>query len=95
MEEGDLKNEYESDVDDLVDIKRYDLHNIATRLAIFPYYDMVRWIISHTNISTCTTVNSFQVIVSSFRLDDVSNMYDMSPPTVSVDDNFIKEFIKK
>jgi hypothetical protein len=50
--------------------KDLKLHKIATRpwYAIFPYYDMVRWIISHIDISTCTIVNSSHQIVGSFSL---------------------------
>jgi hypothetical protein len=56
---------------------------------------MVRWIISHTDISTCTIVNSSRQIVGSFRPDDVANMYKLSHPQLGLDDNFIKEFIQK
>jgi hypothetical protein len=90
LQEGDFTEEYESDVDDLVDIKGYELHKIVTRPTIFPYYDMVRWIISHIDISTCTVVNSSHQVVGSFRPEDVNNMYKLSPPTVRLDDNFIK-----
>jgi hypothetical protein len=79
----------------LVDIKASELHKIFARPTIVAYYDMVRWIISHTNISTCIVVNSPRQVVGSFRPEDVNNMYKLSPPIVRLDDNFIKEFIKK
>jgi hypothetical protein len=53
FEQGDFSDKYELDVDDLVDIKASQLHKIVSRPTIVPYYDMVRWIISHTDISTC------------------------------------------
>jgi hypothetical protein len=62
---------------------------------ILPYYDMVRWIISHTNISTCSIVNSARKIVGSFRPKDISNMHKLRPPKVCLDDNFINGFIEK
>jgi hypothetical protein len=62
---------------------------------MLPYYDMVQWIISHTDVSTCTIVNSSRQIVGSFRPDDISNMYKLGAPTVYLDDNFIKKFIQK
>jgi hypothetical protein len=62
---------------------------------VLPYYDMVRWIISHIDVSTCTIVNSSRKIVGSFRPDDISNMYKLSPPTICLDDNFMKSFIEK
>jgi len=56
---------------------------------------MVQWIISHIDISTCTIVNSSHQVISSFILDDVSNMHKLSPPTISLDESFLREFIKK
>ena len=93
IEDGELTDEYESDVDDLVDIKKSILHKVSSRLSILPYYDMVRWIISNTNVFTCTISNSSCQIVGSFRPDDISNMYNLCPPTVSPDGNSIKNFI--
>jgi hypothetical protein len=52
IEEGNFTEEYESYANDLVDVKKYELHKIGAIPTIFPYYDMVRWIISYTNIST-------------------------------------------
>jgi hypothetical protein len=95
IEDGDFTDEYESDVDDLVDIKKSCLHKITSRPTVLPYYDMVWWIISHTDISTCTIVNSSRNIVGSFRPEDISNMYKLGPPKVCLDDNFIKSFIEK
>jgi hypothetical protein len=74
IEDGDFTHEYESNVDDLVDIKKYFLQKIATRPTVLHYYDMVRWIISHIDISTYTIVNSAWNIVGSFKPEDISNM---------------------
>jgi hypothetical protein len=41
FQQGDFSEEYESDVDDLVDIKASELHKIVSRPTILPYYDMV------------------------------------------------------
>jgi hypothetical protein len=41
IEEGDFTNEYKSDVDDLVDIKKLGLHKIVSKPVVLPYYDMV------------------------------------------------------
>jgi hypothetical protein len=55
---------------------------------------MVWWIISHTDISTCTIVNFVQKVVGSFRPEDISNMYKLGSAKVCLDDNFIKGFIE-
>jgi len=95
IEDGEFIDEYESDGDDLVDIKKYRIHKINSRPTVLPYCDMVRWIICHTDVSTCTIVNSSRNIVGSFRKEDISNMYKLIPPTVCLDDNFMKNFIEK
>jgi hypothetical protein len=99
IEEGDFTKDYESDADDLVDVKGSKLHKIATRPTIVPYYDMVWWIISHIDISTCTIFNSSHQVVSSFKPDDVSNMYKLIPPTVRLDEvsleNSLRKMLKK
>jgi hypothetical protein len=95
IQDDDFTKEYESNVDDLVDIKKSSLHKVASRPTILPYYDMVRWVISHTNFTTCRVVNSSCQIVGSFRRDDITHMYKLDMPTLSPDDNFIKKFIQK
>jgi len=79
----------------LVDTKASQLHKIASRPTIVPYYDMVRWIISHTNISTCNVDNSSHQVIGSFRHEDVNYMYNLSQLTIRLDENFINEFIKE
>jgi len=41
LQQEDFSEEYESNLDDLVDIKASELHKIVVRLTILPYYDMV------------------------------------------------------
>jgi hypothetical protein len=75
--------------------RNLSLHKVSTRPTILPYYDMVSWVISHTDITTCTVVNSSRQIVGSFRRDDITNMDKLDMPIVSLDDNFIKKFVQK
>jgi len=41
FKQGDFSDEYESDVDDLVDTETLQLHKIVGMPTIAPYYDMV------------------------------------------------------
>jgi hypothetical protein len=95
IEDGNFTDEYESDADDFEDVKRSILHKITSRPTILPYYDMVQWIISHTDISTCTIVNYSRQVIGSFRPEDISNMYKLEPTKVNLDENFIEGFIEK
>jgi len=95
FQQGYFTDKYESDVDDLVDVKASQLHKIVVRPTIVPYYDRVWWIISHIDISEFIVVNSSSQVVDSFRLEDVNNMYRLSRPTTKLDDNFMNEFIKE
>jgi hypothetical protein len=92
---GYFTDEYDFDVDDLVDIKKFFLHKITSRTTIIPYYDMVQWIIFHTDVSTCSVVNSSCNIFGSFRPEDISNIYKLGSPIVCLDDKFMNNFIEK
>jgi len=95
IEDGDSTDEYEYDIDDFEDIKKSSLQIIATRPTILPYYDMVSWFISHTDISTCTIVKYARKVIGSFILDDISYMYKLGSAKVCLDDKFIEGFIEK
>jgi hypothetical protein len=95
IEDDFFKDEYESNVDDIEDIKKSILHRITSKIPILPYYDMLRWIISHTDISTYSIVNSSHKVIGSFRPKDIYNMYKLEPTQVNLDENFIKGFIEK
>jgi hypothetical protein len=95
FEEGNFKDEYEEYVDDFEDIKKSNLHRVVSRPTIMPYYDMVWWIISHTDIKTCTIVNSSRQVIGSFRPEDIFNMYKLKSKEVSLDEIFLEEFEAK
>jgi len=95
FQQGDFDDEYESNGDDLVDVKVSQLHKIIVMPTIVPYYDTVQWIISHIDISKCIVANSSGQIVGSFRLEDVHNMYKLDRPMAKLDENSVNEFIKE
>jgi len=79
--------------------------NFTKSLPDHPYFPTMTWYggLFHILISlhalffihpTKFLSDSYQV-VSSFRIDDVYNIYKLSPPTIRLDDNFIREFVKE
>jgi hypothetical protein len=48
-------------------IAQEEMHKIATRPQILPYYDMVRWALDHVDILTRTIFNEQREAVGSFR----------------------------
>lgn len=46
-------------------IKKTELHKIVTKPTMFPYYDMVSWIISHAHVQTCSIVNHSNNVIYS------------------------------
>jgi hypothetical protein len=84
-----------SDANDLFNIKNLGLHKIASIPVVLPYYDLVQWIISHTDLSTCTIINSSLQIVGSLRVEDISNKYKLGASTVFLYDSFNKRFVQK
>ena len=54
--------DFEMGIEDIIEyyqcIQQSRQHQISTRLTIFPFYDMVCWIISHIDVSTCIILNS-------------------------------------
>lgn len=67
LETGDFEMGKEDIVEDYQCLQQSRLHQIAAKLAIFPFYDMVCWIISHTDVSTYNIRNSSQEVEGSFR----------------------------
>jgi hypothetical protein len=44
-----------------------DMHKIAARPWIFPYYDMIRWVLDHVDIPTRKIFNEKKVAIGTFR----------------------------
>ena len=88
MEIGDFEVGEEDIVEDYQCLQQSGLHQIATKLVIFPFYDMVCWIISHTDASTYNILNSFREIVGSFRPQVVEKMYKLPLAQMNADNDF-------
>ena len=56
------------------------LHRIASRANIFPYYDVIRWVIDNVTIKNKTFVSTAGTIFGSFRVEDIMAMYHLLDP---------------
>jgi hypothetical protein len=61
-------------------IVQEDMHKVAARPCLLPYYDMIRWALDHVNIPTSTIINEQKVIVGTFRPENLQEKYKL-PPT--------------
>jgi hypothetical protein len=75
----------ENEKDDLITkykiIVQAQMHKVAARPRLLPYYDMVRWALDHVVIPTRTIVNEQRVIIGTFRPEQLQTMYKL--PVVS------------
>jgi hypothetical protein len=61
-------------------VVQVDMHKVAARPRLLPYYDMIRWVLDHVDIPTRTIINEQKVIVGTFRPENLQAMYKL-PPT--------------
>jgi hypothetical protein len=75
----------DNEKDDLITkykiIVQAQIHKVATRPRLLPYYDMVRWALDHVDIPTKTIVNEQRVTIGTFRPEQLQAMYKL--PTMS------------
>jgi hypothetical protein len=57
------------------------MHKVAARPRLLPYYDMVRWALDHVDIPTRTIINEQKVAIGTFRHEQLQAMYKF--PVVS------------
>jgi hypothetical protein len=54
-----------------------EMHRVAARPRLFPYYDMVRWTLDHVDIPTRTIINEQRVTIGTFRPKHLQTMYKL------------------
>jgi hypothetical protein len=70
-----------------------EMHKIAARSRLLPYYDMIRWALDHVDILTMTIINEQKVTIGTFRPEHLQTMYHMSPtPNFAYNAKFLKGF---
>jgi hypothetical protein len=75
----------ENEKDDLITkykiVVQAQMHKVAARPRLLPYYDMIRWALDHVDIPTRTIVNEQRVTIGTFKPEQLQAMYKL--PTVS------------
>ena len=59
------------------DVANSFLHRIGTRQSIFPYMDMIRWVIDHMNIAARNFMTHRQMVIDYFTAKYLSAMYHL------------------
>jgi hypothetical protein len=73
-----------------------EMHKIAARPRLLPYYDMIRWALDHVDIPTRTIISEQKVTIGTFRPEHLQAMYQLSPtPNFSHNAEFLEGFKQK
>jgi hypothetical protein len=87
-----LQSDVVNCLDDSSDNEKYDMttkykiviqvemHKVAARPRLLPYYDMIRWALDHVDIPTRTIISEQNVTIGTFRPENLQTMYKL-PPT--------------
>jgi hypothetical protein len=77
-------------------IIQVEMHKIAARPRLLPYYDMIRWALDHVDIPTITIINEQKVTIGNFRPKHLQAMYQLSPtPNFAYNVKFLEVFKEK
>jgi hypothetical protein len=80
-----LDDSSENEKDDLITkykiVVQAQMHKVAARPCLLPYYDMIQWALDHVDIPTRTIINEKKVTIGTFRPDQLQAMYKF--PVVS------------
>ena len=71
------------------------LHRVAARANIFPYYDVIRWVIDNVTIQNRTFVSASGSVSGSFRAEDIKAMYHLPNPQNIYNKEFLKEYAEE
>ena len=88
-------DEEESDSDSETPLKALAnsfLQRIVARANMFPYYDVVRWVIDNITITNRTFVSTVGTSFGSFRAEDIKAMYHLSNTQKVYNEDFIAYF---
>jgi hypothetical protein len=73
-----------------------EMHKIAARPRLLPYYDMIRWALDHVDIPTRTVISEQKVTIGTFRPEHLQAMYQLSPtPNFAHNAEFLEGFKEK
>jgi len=73
-----------------------EMHKIAARPQLLPYYDMIKSALDHVDILTRTIISKQKVMVGTFRSEHLQAMYQLSPtPNFAYNVEFLEDFKEK
>lgn len=55
----------------LSDVEKYSLHRIADRLRLFPYTDMVQWVVDNISITDRKIIKINHTVIGYFTNEDL------------------------
>lgn len=73
-------------------IKMTKFHKVVAKVTMFPYYDMVSWILSHTHIQTCSIVDHNRNVIAFCRPKASNLIYKPIPPKIPLKTYFLNHF---
>jgi len=89
---ADGPTELENTLGDLADSF---LHRIVARPKIFPYNDMVKWVVEGINLIDRTLFTADGRMFGSFKLEDLKKMYHFLEPHRYYNKSFLEAFLKE
>jgi hypothetical protein len=73
-----------------------EMHKVAARPHLLPYYDMIRWALDNAGIPTITIISEQGVTIGTFRPEKLQVMYKLPPTSdFSYNAEFLDGFKKK
>jgi hypothetical protein len=77
-------------------IVQAEMHIVAVRPCLLPYYDMIRWALDHEEIPTRTIISEQGVTIGTFRPESLQVMYKLPPTSdFSYNASFLDGFKRK
>jgi hypothetical protein len=73
-----------------------EMHKVAARPHLLPYYDMIRWVLDHVDIPTRTIISEQKVTIGTFRPEHLQAMYKLpSTSNFTYNAEFLEDFKQK
>lgn len=71
------------------------MHCIITMPPMLPYYDMMKWLVDHVYLESCTILSENDVVLGSYQAQDNMWMYKIRYPNVFLNLEFLDDFLAK
>jgi hypothetical protein len=78
-----------------VNIRKSYLHMVVSRTLVFPFIELFKWLIDHTDAQKCVINDDNGQIVRVFLLVEVQNYYKLRDPDERLNMDFIVKFYQK